>query len=101
MQYIHPPTAYLAPRFASQGERAARFLKKKLRQPLSDLDLRDLLEVFAFMHRLRTYDVSNDEDLMNTLRNRVERMKDEDWRQYARGLLHEISGKESHDDTAP
>jgi hypothetical protein len=71
-QFVRPPALYLAAPFASQGSKAAAFLKYKIQNTLvSDLDLRDILQVFVEMERQQTYDVIADRRLMDLLRSRV------------------------------
>jgi hypothetical protein len=84
---MHPPALYLAAPFASQGSKAATFLKYKIQNTLvSDLDLRDILQVFVEMERQQTYDVIADPQLMDLLRSRVQKADDKNWGSYMREL---------------
>lgn len=90
-QYMHPAVLDLVIPFASQGETAARLLRQKLSaQVISDATVRDIVQVFAAMARLQTYDVSNDESLMRLLETKVQAMRDPDSRAFANDLLEDI-----------
>jgi hypothetical protein len=91
-QFMHPPKLHLAMPFASEGEKAAVFLTQKLEQA-DDLTTRDIILVFAEMTRQNSYDVQGDARLMETLKKRVQSIKDDYWREHANNLLLEIERK--------
>ncbi|HTZ38598.1 MAG TPA: hypothetical protein VMB77_00455 [Syntrophales bacterium] len=89
-QYVHPPAMYLAELFAREGGRVVEFLRIKLLEANEDLTIRDLVLVFVEMSRLKTYDVASDDELMRLMTDRVEGMKDPDWKRIAEGRLIDI-----------
>jgi hypothetical protein len=58
----------------------------KYKTPFSDLDLRDILQVFVEMERQQTYDVIADPQLVDLLRSRVQKADDKNWGSYMREL---------------
>lgn len=90
-QWVHPPALYLAGSFAVGGEPVATFLKQKLEQTRSDATVRDIVQVYAQMQRQRTYDVSGDLDLVQLLTNKVQAIRNDDWRKYCADILEGIS----------
>lgn len=89
-QYMHPPALYLAAPFASQGERAATFLERKLvEHPVDDATVRDILQVFVEMRVQRTYDLKSNEPLLNMLGARVRAIDDPELRANVTALLDE------------
>lgn len=89
-QYVHPPMTYLAELFAKEGDKVVDFLKGKLVVAKDDLTIRDLVLVFAEMTRLRTYDVAKDERLMHLISERLEGMKDPEWRRITEEMAARI-----------
>jgi hypothetical protein len=89
-QYVHPPMMYLAELLAKEGGKVVAFLKMKLLAVKDDLTVRDLIFVFAEMNRLKTYNVAADHELMNLIVERLEGMKDPDWKQIAGQMVDEI-----------
>jgi len=67
-QYREPPTLYLADPFASEGARAAAFLRERLAKARDDLTIRDIVIVFREMKRQHSYDVAGDEQLKQSRR---------------------------------
>lgn len=78
-QYIHPPAIYLARTFALRGESLSEFLVEKFQQA-NDETVRDITLVFSEMSRQKTYDVAADSELMRLLTNRIDKVKDDFWR---------------------
>jgi hypothetical protein len=86
-RYVEPPVLYLAGPFASEGEKAALFLKAKLATSLDDQAIVDIARVLVEMQRQRTYNVMTDVGLMSLLSKRVEGMQDAYWREQAQNTL--------------
>ena len=89
-QVIHPPAMYLARSFAGEGERAAAFLRTKLSEAPDDATVRDIVLVFAEMHRQRTYEVARDTGLMRSISERVNQMSNPEWRRITTEMVSEI-----------
>lgn len=81
-QFMEPPQMGLAMRFASEGARAATFLKHRLAGRNDDLTTRDIVYVFVWMKRLHTYDVTGDAQLMLLLNQKAQAISDAFWREY-------------------
>jgi hypothetical protein len=79
-QKIHPPTIYLAESLAMQGEKAVPLLRRKLEASQDDAMVRDIVSVFVWMRRLKTFDIASDSSLYQLVASRVSKMKDEFWR---------------------
>jgi hypothetical protein len=90
-QLIHPPALYLAQSFAVGGEPVAMFLKQKLEQTRSDTTVRDIIQVYRAMQYQGTYDVSGDMELIKLLTDKVQAIRNDDWRKYCTEILEEIS----------
>lgn len=86
-QIIHPPAIYLARPFALEGEKVAKFLKKKLSQTKDDKTVRDIILVFMRMCILNSYDVSSNSELMSLIKDKAERIKDDDWRNVVEKMI--------------
>jgi hypothetical protein len=91
-QYMHPPMIHLAEPFAKEGEKVVDFLKPRLLEASDDLIVRDIVLVFTWMARQKTYDVAGDSNLMRITEERVSQMKDPDWRRLSEQDLNEIRG---------
>jgi len=89
-QYMHPPMLHLAEPFAREGEKIVPFLKARLLEADDDLTVRDIVLVFNWMAREKTYDVAGDGDLMKILQAKINSMKDADWRRLSEQNLDEI-----------
>jgi hypothetical protein len=83
----HPPLLYLVIPFASQGRPVAELLKLKLAQATDDLTIRDIIVVFAEMHRQRSYIIDPNDDLRALLKSKVASMKDAYWKQNCEQIL--------------
>jgi len=88
-QKMHPPTIYLAETFAEQGGKIVPFLAEKLATANTDSTIRDIVDVFAWMARLKTYDVASDTSLMKLMENRSLDVKNDIWR---KATAREIDG---------
>jgi hypothetical protein len=89
-QYMHPPMIHLAEPFAKEGEKVVDFLKARLLEARDDLTVRDIVLVFTWMARQKTYDVAGDSNLMRITEEKVSRMKNLDWRRLSEHDLNEI-----------
>lgn len=92
-QVIHPPAIYLAEPFAKQGGAVVPLLKLKLEHADDDLTIRDIVLVFAEMHRQRSYDFSKDTGVVKLMTKKVNGMHDPDWRAIAQGNVDTILGR--------
>ncbi|MDB5932955.1 MAG: hypothetical protein JWQ01_299 [Massilia sp.] len=79
-QKIHPPTLYLAESFAKVGAQGVPFLMAKLYLTKSDMTIRDIIYVFAWMQRLKTYNVVTDKLLIGLLWKKTSEIHDDFWR---------------------
>jgi hypothetical protein len=91
-QYMHPPMIHLAEPFAKEGEKVVDFLKARLLEASDDPTVRDIVLVFTWMARQKTYDVVGDSNLMRITEERVSRINDPDWRRLSEQNLSEIRG---------
>lgn len=73
-QVVHPPATYLARQFAKQGPVIVPFLKDKLKAAQDEVTIRDIVLVFSRLAQLKLYDISNDNELMTLLDQRVNNM---------------------------
>ena len=89
-QYMHPPMIHLAEPFASEGEKIVDFLKARLLEADDDLTVRDIVVVFAEMRIQKTYNVAGDGDLMEIMQEKVNNIKNPDWRRLVEQDLNEI-----------
>jgi hypothetical protein len=89
-QYVHPPMMYLAELFAKEGAKVVGFLKTKLLSADDDLTVRDLIFVFTEMSRLKTYNVATDDELMHLISERLEGMKDPEWKRTTEQMVAEM-----------
>ena len=89
-EVIHPPMIELADPIAEQGSAAVPFLLDQLAVDRTDLAVRDVALVFSRMAQMKTYDVMSDARVMATLNERVDKMKDRDWRDVASKTLKSI-----------
>jgi len=89
-QHMHPPMIHLAEPFAREGEKVVAFLKARLLEADDDLTVRDIVLVFNWMAREKTYDVAGDGALMKILQEKIGSMEDADWRRLSEQNLNEI-----------
>lgn len=89
-QHRHPPALYLAPPFASEGARAAAFLRERLANTRDDLTIKDIIMVFVEMTRQHSYDVARDEELMPLIRQKAMTIEEPYWRGYVAATVAEI-----------
>lgn len=92
-QVVHPPAIYLAEPFAKQGVIVVPLLKLKLENADDDLTVRDIVLVFAEMHRQHSYNVSEDTGLVKLMIEKVNGMHDSEWRAIAQRNVDRILGR--------
>jgi len=91
-QVREPPAIYLAEVFAGGGQPSAALLSRKLAQANDDLTIRDIVQVFYWMNRLRDYDLRDDVTLQELMRQKVSSMTEPDWKRMAQEDLLEENG---------
>ena len=90
MHHWHPPARTLATPIAERGATAIPFLSNQLEADTDSARVGDFLEIFERMTSLKTYDLKSDDRLMSLLEERVDRIKDPEWRRICRKNLNEI-----------
>jgi hypothetical protein len=88
-QFIHPPTLHLAEPLARTAPDVVPFLTDRLSQTTEDLTTRDIVLVFSLMRRLKTYDVRENPLLKQLMTERVNAMKNANWRQTTLQMLRD------------
>jgi hypothetical protein len=81
-QKIHPPTVYLAESFSKEGGAVVPFLMDKLLSTKNDNTIRDIIYVFGWMQRLKTYGVASDNVLIGIINKKASEIHDEFWREH-------------------
>ncbi|MEJ1962967.1 MAG: hypothetical protein WDO56_16020 [Gammaproteobacteria bacterium] len=89
-RFMHPPALYLAAPFASEGEPAAIFLKRKLAAASSTSTIRDILNVYSEMERQQTYDAKHDTALRRLRDRKISTIRDSYWLEYCQGILKKM-----------
>lgn len=87
---FHPPLIELARPIAERGQQAVPFLLAKLKPPVDDVTVRDILEIFETMQSIDAYNVRSDGKVMGVLRARVAAMNAPDWQKVCEEMLHRI-----------
>lgn len=88
-QVVHPPAIYLAEEFAKQGKSIVPLLRNKLAEAKQEATVRDVVGILAEMHRLRTYDVASDANLMALVKERTAAMRGQ-WKPVTQHMVDEI-----------
>jgi hypothetical protein len=83
----------LARPLAKQGASVVKPLESKLRSANYDLTIHDVVHLFRVMSDIGSYDLLDDEQLMDDLRLKVSEMKDSAWRIIAEEQLEGIREK--------
>jgi hypothetical protein len=96
-QVQHPPALYLTDTFAAGGQEIVAPLSARLAASEYEVTTRDLVMVFAAMHRLKTYDVAKDEALMRQLTEATARMRETDWKKIVARELATIRSGDSQE----
>lgn len=91
-QIVHPPAMYLVTEFAKQGSAAIPFLRDRLASTKKEVTVRDVVAILAEMHRLRSYEASNDASLMELVEVRVSGMQGQ-WKDITQSMVEEIRKK--------
>jgi hypothetical protein len=94
-QVIEPPALGLARPLARRGASIVQPLESKLNRANDDLTIRDIVYLFLQMNNWSTYDVLDDQQLMDDLKLKVSEMKDSAWRIIAEEQLDAIREKKA------
>lgn len=90
--YVEPPQTRYADYLASNGKQALPFLIDRLREEKSDTAKAFLFYAFEVMHE-KYYSLSNEKDVLESLKTTIIGMSDNYRRQQAEGYLKTILGQ--------
>jgi hypothetical protein len=90
MEYTYSLAFEFADAFALEAGKAIGFIKARLMEARDDLTVCDLMLLLCRMQRVGSYDVTGDEELMRYAQERVEGMKDEEWKELCELYLMHI-----------
>jgi hypothetical protein len=88
-EVVHPPASYLVSEFAEQGKEIVPFLKSKLKSVQTEVNVRDIVQVFWYLAKSKRSEFLKDQELIDSLGQQVQEMRGI-WREYTLSMYNEI-----------